>query len=253
MRDSITPTDAVIIATSATDDPGLVCMAPGGCKSMIRVNGQAAVAHLVENLKLSDLVSRVVLVSDRKTSDAAPGYDVFVEAGATEAECVIAGMRAVADSPRCIIMTGDMPLASPEAVTDFLTHAPDSDVVYPVVERSDVKEAFPSRKASYVKTKEGMFTGSSCLAVVPNVALSKEKLIIDLLHARKSPRALLGLIGPVVAMKIMFSTLALSEFERYLSDALRVNCRVFVSHYPELLISIDTVSDVRLIEEVLNE
>jgi hypothetical protein len=142
-------------------------------------------------------------------------------------------------------------LTSTEAITDLLTCAPDSDVVYPVVSQDDVQAYYPGRQASYVKTKEGLFTGSSCLIFRPSTALAKEKLLVDLLNARKSAQAMLALIGPWVAMKILLSTLSLGQFETYLSEAIGLDCRVFITHFPELLISIDSPDDIELVRSEL--
>lgn len=223
---------------------------PRGRKFLLPIGGLPAVAHLVNNLRQCESVSRVILVTDMSDIDGLPDVDVMIEAPSDLTQCVLTGIRA-ADSDRCLIMNGDMPMASADAISDMLKCSPNADVIYPIVEETDVKDVFPERSPFYVTTKEGRFTGSSCLLFRPDVALAKEKLIIKLLDARSDPKQLLGLVGPFVAMKFMMSTLALSEFEHHLSKALNLDCRVFITHFPELLMSIDSRRDIALIEKEL--
>lgn len=243
-------TDAIVVAAK-TDNPSFSECAPRGCKSLINVNGRPAVSYLIESLKRCELVSRIVLLSDIATYESSPDVDKFVEVNGSELDSILAGVRAVEDSDKCLIMNADMPLVSLEALTDLLTCAPDCDIVYPIVEQTDVKDAFPSRTAYYVQAKEGKFTGSSCLLFRPSVALSKEDLLTNLLNARKNPAMLMKIVGPGIALKLMLSTLGIKDIELQLSRALNLDCRVFVSHYPELFISIDSIEDIRFMEQEL--
>ena len=242
--------NAVVIAVPTGADSDLAHILPNGHKSLVSMNDRPAVSYVVDNLKKCELVSKVVLVSDKAIFDVAANADVFVEASDLNAG-VLAGMRAAEGSSKCMIISGDMPLASSEAISDFLTYAPDCDVVYPIVGKADVKAMFPERLAYYVKAKEGQFTGSTCLLFRNDAVSSREELLTRLLNARKNPQSLIGLIGPGIAMKYMLSTLALSEFESGLSRALDLDCRVFISHFPELFISLDSIDDLRLMERAL--
>lgn len=243
-------TDAILLAVATKVNADLVEMAPGGRKPLIPINGRPALSYLIQSLKLCGLVSKVIVVTDQPNFDVAPGADVCIEAGGGMSDCVLAGIRA-ASSQRCLIMNGDMPLASPSALTDLLESAPDCDVVYPIAGRNDMTVMFPERRAFYVETKEGGFTGSSCLLFDSEVALSRQAMLTRLLAARSDPKELLGLLGPTLAMRLMLTKLSLDEFEGHLSRALDVTCRVFVTGYPEMLVSIDTIRDVSLMESAL--
>lgn len=246
------PTDAIVVAAGQVKDPELAAAASNGPKSLIPVNGRPAVSYVVENLRKCSLISRIILVCDEPTFSAVSGADVHVVAHDDSTEVVVAAIREAQDAQRCLIMSGDMPLATSEAITDFLTGAPEADVIYPVVGKADVRQVYPERAAYYVETKEGPFTGSSCLLFRPSMALSRERLLMKLLNARKDPRSLLSLIGPGLVLKFMVSTLSLREFEQHLSRAMDLDVRVFISHFPELLLSIDSITDIALIERELS-
>jgi CTP:molybdopterin cytidylyltransferase MocA len=244
-------TDAIVLALATKVNADLAGMAPSGRKPMIPLHGRPAVSYLVRSLKQCELVSKVIVVTDQSGSDVA-GADVCIQAGSDLSDCVLAGIRA-ASSQRCLIMNGDMPLASPPALTDLLESAPDCDVVYPIAGRSDMTVMFPDRRAFYVETKDGGFTGSSCLLFDSRVALSRQQMLTKLLSARSNPKELLGLLGPALAMKLMLTKVSLNEFETHLSRVLDMTCRVFVTRHPEMLVSIDTARDVPLMESALAE
>ena len=244
--------DAIVMAAGRCVDAELVRVSGGGPKSLILVKERPVVSVVVENLRSCELVSRVILVSDTETCDAAGDVDVFVDAQDHEIETVVRAVREAENAQRCLMIGGDMALASTEALTDLLAHAPESDVVYPIVERDELEEAFPDKQAFYVPAREGRYTGSSCLLFRPGVALSNDQVISRLLQAREDPKSLIGLVGLGNAVKFMVSTLSLREFERVLSDALGIDCSVFVSHYPELFVSIESIQDVDVIERELS-
>lgn len=250
MENNLKQTDAIVMAMATKVSTDLAMYAPGNRKSMISLNGQPALSYLIKSLKRCEMVSRIIIVSDQPSVDGSMGADVIIEAKDGLAESVLAGIAA-SDAERCIIINGDMPLVSPESLTDLLANAPACDLVYPIVEKADMSAAFPDRPAFYVDTKEGSFTGSSCLLFDPQVALSKGALLTKLLAAKSDPKQLLGLLGPGLAIKFMFSKLALGEFEQHLSRALDMSCRVYITHFPEMLVSIDTPEDIKLMERKL--
>ena len=245
-------TEAMVVAAGTTGDPELARLAPGANKALTPIQGRPAVSILVDNLKNCEAVSRVILVGDGAVQKAAPKANVLIDAADLEADSIMEGIRAAGDAARVLILRADMPLVSPEALSDLLTYAPDADVVYPIIEEPDMKSDFPERSPYYLKTKEGHFTGSTCVLVRPKIALSADRLLATLLEARTNPTALVGLVGPLFAMKVMVSSIGLGEFESHLCQSCQFTCRVFVSHYPELFISIDSARDIPMIEQALS-
>lgn len=244
-------TDAIVMSLKTDISGDMAAQAAEGRKALIPLNGRPAVSYLLGSLRNCEAVSRVILVSDRPEIECSSAADVCIDAHSDVSECVVAGVRAAANAERCLIMNGDMPLATPEALNDLLRCAPISDVVYPIAEKADVSGVFPGRSPFYVNTREGQFTGSSCLLFSPEAVLAKQDTLVRLLNARSNPKELLGLVGTAFAMKLMLTRLALGEFESHLSRVLDMSCRVFVTHFPELLVSIDQPSDIGMMERKL--
>lgn len=245
-------TSAIILAVDDTNNRDLAPLAAHKSKPLIPLKGRPAIAYVVENLRNCDHIGKIILVGTSHAYEAVPIVDEFVAFHDDEASSAIDGIRAAQDSQRCLLMNGDMALAEPEPLSDFLAAAPMADLVYPIVEKSDVKDVFPGKTAYYVKTREGQFTGAGCLLFNPHSALSREDLLVQLVEGRKNPQSLLGLLGAGFALRVMLSTLSLRDFESHLSTVLGLDCRVFISHYPELMMSIDSVEDIHMIESELS-
>lgn len=244
------PAAALVIAARSSDAQ-INLSDTSGHKSLICLNGRTALSHVLHSLGSCALIGKVVVVSEGEAVRDAPGAHEHLRASGGQSEAVLLGLRAVQDSKRCVVMTGDMPLASAEALEDMLTQAPDADVVYPVVEKTVIGAAFPDLTPYYVRTQEGSFTGSTCLLVRPEDALREQSTLIRLLEARSNPASLLGLVGAGFAFRMMLSTLSIRDFEDTLSSALRLSCRVYESRHPELFVSIDSPEHLALIEREL--
>lgn len=242
---------ALVIAARSSANSGIDLSATYGHKSLIRLNGRTAISHVIDNVRSCPRVGRIVLVSEGEGIVERSGADEHIEAADGDTRAVLAGLRAVREFERCVIIAGDMALASPEALEDMIGRSPDADVVYPVVEKAVVGAAYPDLTPYYVRTQEGSFTGSGCLLVRPEEALRKESTLVSVLEARSNPASLLGLVGAGFALRMMFSTLSIRDFEETLSGALGLRCRVYASPHPELFVSIDSPENLALIEREL--
>ncbi len=238
------------MALSSKNAAEMSVVAPNGQKPLIELNGRPAISYLLDNLRLCELISGIILVTDSND------FCRFIEADSTIfvdsdlEQAVLAGIES-SSVERCLMLSADMPLASTQALSDLLQGAPDCDVVYPVVGRADMVRLLPDRTAYYIDTKEGCFTGSSCLLFDAQVALSRQSTISRLMSARSNPKELISLLGPKLVMKLMLTKVSTDELEAQLSAALDVNCRIYVTGYPEMLVSIDAPGDVPAIEALL--
>ena len=203
------------------------------------------IAHVTERLRRCNGIDRVVLVADAANREAAPGADVFIDVGQLgEERAAVKAVETVEHSGRCLVMTGDMGAVLSEAVSDFLTYAPDADIIYPIVEKKDVDAVFPTRSPYYVNTKEGKFTGSSQALFRPSAVVKRTEVLVQMLNARQNPTSLVGILGAGLALRIALGRPSLKEFQSALSSSLKLDCRVFISHFPEMFLTLDSQADV---------
>ncbi len=248
----MTETAAVlVVAARSSGNSELDLSRTHGHKSMLRLNGRESVSYVIDNARSCPAVSRVVLVSEGDFDADTAGADEHIRTDGADAQAVLAGLNAVAGFAKCIMLTGDLPLASPVALEDLIAGAPEADLVYPVVEKPVMAAAFPERTPYYVRAREGEFTGTSALLLRPEAALRERSRVTQLMEARSNPASLLGLFGAGFAMRMVFSTLSIADFEQALTGAVGLECRVYAGSHPEMFVSIDSPADLHLIEREL--
>jgi molybdopterin-guanine dinucleotide biosynthesis protein A len=230
-------------------DPGI------RCKARIPILGRPMAEWVVQGLRSSQQVGRIVVVgrsSIETPSLRALDAEVVPEAGDISGN-LRAGIQALTGSPRVLGLSGDLPLLTREGLEDLFSHAPAADVVFPYVERGDVLQAFPEREWVFSRTPEGSYTGCSVALFRPDALLSNWRWVEELLAARrKSPLGLAGMIGPWMAARYLFGRLRVADVERQLSSLLRLVGRGYPSRFAELAMDVDKQTDIALAEAALS-
>ncbi len=163
-----------------------------------------------------------------------------------------AGLEALPDADRVLVLSGDLPLVTREALENLLAHAPDADVVFPYVERRDVLRAFPDREWIFSETPEGAFTGSAVGLCRPQALLEHWRWVEDLLEARrKKPLELAAMFGLPFLLKLFFRRLRVRDIEAKLSHLIHITGRGYQSPHAELAMDVDKFSDIAFVEGVL--
>jgi hypothetical protein len=162
--------------------------------------------------------------------------------------------RSTHPAERVLALSADLPLLTPQAISDLLLNAPVADVVFPAVERQHVEREYPGRKWIYAPLVEGKFTGSSAALFRPSVVLEQWRWVETLLDARRqSPLGLALLFGPRLALRLLIRRLRISDVEHRIETMLKLTARAYTTPFPELAMDVDKQSDLPLVERVLRE
>lgn len=168
-------------------------------------------------------------------------------------ENVMAGVTAVQKQDRVLVVTGDIPLITGRVVDALVEAAPPADLVYPVVERSCVEQFMPGVRRTYVRLRDGVFTGGNVFFVNPAIMPQVANMAQVLLAHRKSPIRLAQDIGWGFLLKLFSGRLTLAIAEQRVSEVLGVVGRVLVAADPEVGVDVDKVSDWEMVSQVLLE
>jgi hypothetical protein len=148
-----------------------------------------------------------------------------------------------------LLSTADLPLLTPEAIRDFLERCfkVEAELYYPIITRQSIEEKFKGARRTYVRLKEGTFTGGNLAlmradALTP-CALKGEKLV----KLRKSPLGLARQIGLLFILKFILGRLTLAEAERSFSRLLGVKGTAIITPYPEIGMDVDKPEDWELV------
>lgn len=226
-------------------------------KVLLPILGEPMVSWTVRALRACPAIGRIVVVGDAATGAAvAPlGAEPVTEVGGIEGN-LRAGLealaRAPAPAPRVLALSGDLPLLSQAAVEDLLVHAPDVDVVFPVVERQHIELEYPNREWIFARTVEGRFTGSSAALFRPSVVQEQWRWVEALLGARRrSPLGLALLFGPTLALRLLLGRLRIADVEGRIETLLHLTARAYPTPFADLAMDVDKQSDLPLVEQVL--
>ncbi len=217
-------------------------------KGLLPIGGIPMAARTLRALHRSPAVSRVVLVSSVPAEDLEQqhwqGVDRVVPAGERLIDSFKAGVDAVADpTVPAMVVVGDLPLLTDEAVTDWLDRCrarDDAAIWYSFVRKSNSEAAFPGTRHTYVPFREGTFCGAGFFMSRPEALGPLYQAMTRLTYARKNPLKLAGLLGWGIIFSLLTRRLTVPQVERGMSRLLGgIACAGIETPYPETAFNVD--------------
>ncbi len=154
-----------------------------------------------------------------------------------------------------VVSSCDIPFVTGDILKEIITEGEklDADLVWPIAERRNVEAKFQGCKRTYVKTKEGTFTGGNIFLVRPRVIINKLALFRRLFAHRKNPLAMASIFGPSLVMKLLFTGISIPDMERDMGARLGVKLRALITPHSEVAVDLDKVSDFEMMERLFRE
>lgn len=163
-------------------------------KALIEVGGAPMLERVVEALKASGRVDRIVVSINNPKIARRFGAEAVVSER-TLGESVLGGLAALGGGP-ALITTADHALLEPDWVRYFLDAAPDRDLVVGVAREEAVTAAAPDTKRTYMKFADASYSGCNLFKlgdVDPEYAIG---LWREFEQLRKKPLQMLKKLGP---------------------------------------------------------
>lgn len=246
--------DAVVLAGGPADE--LAMQQPGAPnKAFVKIGGIALVTRVVQALRSSATVDRIVVVAPREVHDRSDLHvaDELRPDGARITDSLRSGLSGFQGDPPALVVTSDLPVLTGEAVDDFVerVRAADADVAYGCVEKSVHLARFPQVPHTWARMRDGTFCGAGLVALKPRSLPQLERFIERLGAARKSPLRLASLFGWDVLARFAVGRLSVAAAETRASGILGAPVRAIVSPYAETAVNVDRVSDIALAEGIV--
>lgn len=242
-----------VVLAGATNRGKLSEVSDAAHEAVIRVAGRPMVHYVLDALKASDSVERIILVGPREALDGYPSPDgiELVPAGESMVENLRLGLERVQNQEPALIVTSDIPLLRAEAVDDFVNRCEQvsADIYYSVVAKEVNEAKYPGVTRTYVRLKDGTFTGGNIALVKPEVVEACAPMIAQAVAMRKNPLKLSRLLGLKFIVKLLFNRLSLKEIEERVRLILGFRGVAVLSPYPEVGIDVDKPQDLTLVEE----
>ncbi|KUO50720.1 MAG: hypothetical protein APF76_15595 [Desulfitibacter sp. BRH_c19] len=246
--------DALVIAGGYNNDKLQKCSEVAK-EALIPIGDKVMVEYVVNALEHTPGINKIVVVGpiELKNIFADKKHLLVAEEGKTAIDSVINGLELLKPQGRLLILTADIPLINPTAITGFLEacQEKDIDIYYPIVPKEVNEAKYPGIERTYVTIKDGTFTGGNAFFVNPKIVKKCAEKGKKLVKLRKSPLALSSLIGWTFILKLVSKRLTLKEAEEKFSGLLDVKARAVISPYPEIGIDVDKPSDLQLVKKVI--
>lgn len=225
-------------------------------EALLPMGTKVMVEYVIEALLLSQYIEHIVVVgpvAELQARLSNPRVTVTDVAGDV-VDNLEAGLKLLPTARRVLIATSDVPLLTASAVDSFVEQCGDmsGDIYYPVIPKSALEKRFANVKRTYVKLREGVFTGGNVFllnpAVIDKCAANGRRLF----ELRKSPVGLCRIIGVSFLLKYLLGLLTLEDVREKASILFGVRGEVVVSHNPEIGVDVDKPGDLKLVRSFLD-
>jgi molybdopterin-guanine dinucleotide biosynthesis protein A len=255
--------DAVVLAGGLNSD-SLRASCGYEKEALITIGNRPMVEYVVNALKHTPQVGRIVVAGHRDDLTSIFGSDpslIISDSGPSSVATLQKGLETLqAKTPdhsqtqrMVIVTTGDIPMITPEAIDDFLhlCQKRKGDLYYPVVTRENSECKYPGVIRTYVRLREGQFTGGNLILVDPAIVAQCSAMADRIVQRRKNPLALCKLLGWRFVMKFLFRTLNLAEVEDKVSNMMGIKGVAVISSYAEVGVDVDKPGDLQLVRRIL--
>lgn len=152
-----------------------------------------------------------------------------------------------------LLVNVDLPLVTTEHVIALMSEATalEADGVWPVVEKSVVLKSFPDTKRTWVKTKQGTFTGGNIFLVKPRLIWDNRALLEKAYQNRKNPMAIASLFSPSLIMRLMAGSISIPDLELSFSQRFKAKLKLLLFSYPEVAVDLDKLDDYTLMKRLI--
>lgn len=224
-------------------------------KGLVPISGRPMVEYVIDALRSCADIDRICIVLPVEYSFADLGDEVGVAvASGSLPKVVKAGIDFLGTEKPVLLLSADIPLITPEAISDFLNRCSKlrAELYYPIIGYGESERRFPDVKRTYCRIKEGRFTGGNIMLIEPEVLVGNIELIEHVYELRKSPLKLIRLLGLIFLLRFILGRLSISQIEERVSQMLEAVCAGVITPFIEIGVDIDKESDLRIVMTALS-
>ncbi len=218
-------------------------------KALIKIHGKEMIKYIIDALKNLDFIDAIAVVGPRQELLPIENQvDIIVDGGSSMTDNILKGAEIFSDEDMILISTSDIPMITSEAIRDFAEKSLtlDAQFYYPIIHKAENEKKYPGVKRTYVKIKDGSFTGGNIVLVKAGTVKRCIKQAEAFMAYRKKPWRLAQILGISFVIKFLIGTLTIKQLEKRVSDLFSIKARAVISHYPEIGTDVDKDSDLVL-------
>lgn len=250
----MTVVSAIVLAGAANTGALREC-SPVPNEALIEIGGKPMVQYVIDGLRQSERIGRILVTAPPgQLEDVVQGADLeFIPSKQRIVDNILAALKHLPAHGKVLIVTCDIPLITGPIIDGLLGLCDEleADMYYPVVEKSVSEGKYPLVKRTYIRLRDGVFTGGNIFLVRPWIADQVAEKINHFLDKRKNPFAMASIVGWRLFFKLLTHSLTLKEAEERVSSYFGIKGAVVVCPFPEVGIDVDKPSDLQLARAAL--
>ncbi|MGQ9474295.1 MAG: nucleotidyltransferase family protein [Candidatus Caldatribacteriaceae bacterium] len=225
-------------------------------RALLVIEGKFMIEYVIEALRDVSSIGKIVVVGAVEDFQSRIGNQVanVVRPGKNPFESTLNGLKALKPEGKVLVVASDIPLLRGEMVEDFFLRCEKrkADFYYPIVRRELYEEKIGKGKRTFVKVKEGCFTGGNLLLLDPKVVEKKKEWIARIIESRKNPLAMARVLGAKIILKYILRSLRIEDVEKRVENILGMKGLAIVTPYPEIGFDVDRVEHVDIAKRLLS-
>lgn len=237
--------EAIVLAGSLNDGE-LREISREPYEALIPLAGKPMVEYVLAALQDSPSISRIIVVGPPALKELQiPKLTTVVESTFSLMDNLRLGLEQVSGEKHVLVATADIPLLTAVAVEDFIarSRAREGDLFYSIVDRETSEKAFPGIQRTYVKLRDGTFTGGNLFYFHPRIAEACWSFAEEMVNLRKEPLKMCARLGFLFILRLLLGKLSIADLERRVGKLLAIKARAIISPYPGVGIDIDKPAD----------
>lgn len=229
-------------------------------KALIPLVGRPMIAWVLDALRNSDLIKRIVVVGLTPQDLNYPDERLyFVEAAGGLVDNIFAGLHKLQTlnptTQKILLLSSDIPLVTGDIIRGFVAEcgSQEADIYYAVVKKETMESQFPNSKRTFVPFKGGRYSGGDAFLLDVAAAAGNAELARSLTGSRKNYWQQARLIGVGFIIRFLLGTMTVHEAGRRAAQRARLNGQVVVTQYAELGMDVDKPGQYEMIKAYLEK
>lgn len=224
-------------------------------KALIKIKNKYMLEYVLDALHNVKTIEKIAVVGAKEKLQEVLGHkiDYIIEGTDSIVDNVIKALELFPGEKEMLVLTCDIPMITVEAIEHFMLESKESgaDLCYSIVDKKLNDERYPEVKRTYVKLKEGQFTGGNAFYLNPEIKDKVKDFFEKVLENRKSPTKMAGILGFGFLLRLALGILTIKAIKKKVNKLLDINAAVVISPFPEIGNDVDKISDIEFVEKYL--
>jgi GTP:adenosylcobinamide-phosphate guanylyltransferase len=227
-------------------------------KALLPIEGKFMLQYIVDALRGSTFIDGIAIIGDpdllRDKIEIDNDKDIILQEDEMMIDNVVKGLNYFLDQEKVLLITSDIPFITPKAIDHFIQASLDSkaDFTYPIIKKETQLQTYPDMQRTYVKLKEGSFTGGNMSVIKPDIGDPFFAMGRHMIENRKKPWKMVKILGVGFLVQLLLGTLTIEKLENRIGSLLSINPKAIITPYAEIGNDVDKKEDIELAKKYID-